>query len=103
MQPQQPAGQAPQQAPAKKSNVWIWILAGCLIIVILTGLVIAGLGWWGVRKVKKEIDKAQPKLEEWSKNADEWQKQSEELQKKAQELQKNLPQTPDDLDGDVSL
>lgn len=90
------AQQAPA-APAKKSNVWIWILVGCLTVSIVTILAIVALGWWGARKIKKEINKAQPKLEEWQKNAEQWQKQSEELQRKAQDLQDSLPQSPVEL------
>lgn len=72
-------------------------MGGCLTIIIIIGLVIIGGIWWTAHKVKQEINKAQPKLEEWSKNADQWQKQSEELQKKAQNLQDSLPDNPNDF------
>jgi len=45
----------PQAAPQKKSNVWLWVIGGCLTVVILIGVIIFGLGWWGVNKVKKEM------------------------------------------------
>ena len=91
-QGQQPAGQAPPTVPAKKSNVWAWILGGCLAILIITGLIIGGLAWWGARKVRNVIQENQPKLEEMQKNAADWQKQAEQMQKQAQDMQKNLPQ-----------
>ncbi len=100
--PVQPGGQA---VPAGKSNTWLWVIGGCLAILILAGVVVMALGWWGVRKVKNEIDKSQPKLEElqkgaeeWSKNAEEWQRQAEEMQRQAEEFQENMPAPPSDYD-----
>ncbi|OGI26156.1 MAG: hypothetical protein A3J76_01770 [Candidatus Moranbacteria bacterium RBG_13_45_13] len=92
-----PTGQPGQIPPAqKKSHAWIWILGGCLGIVILIGIAIVALGWWGARKAKRELEKLQPNLEEMKKNADQWSKESEEWQKKSQELQENLP-NPEDM------
>jgi hypothetical protein len=43
----------PQTVPqAKKSNVWVWVVAGCVGIVVLGGVVVGGVVWWGARKVK---------------------------------------------------
>ncbi len=44
--------------PKKKSSPWLWILGGCLGLVVLGGLIIAGLGVWGYQKVKSsgELD-----------------------------------------------
>jgi hypothetical protein len=77
----------PQKSGGK---VWLWILGGCLTIVILSLLVMGGLAWWGAIKVKKAIQENQPKLEQMQKNAADWQKQMEKAQ---QEAQKNLPST----------
>ncbi len=84
-----PPAQGPP--PQKKSHAWIWILGGCLGILILAGIAMIALGWWGARKAKKELKKYQPNLEQMKENADKWNKESEEWQKKAQELQNNLP------------
>ncbi|MCX6765936.1 MAG: hypothetical protein NT136_03180 [Candidatus Moranbacteria bacterium] len=99
-QPQPPV-QQPPAAPAKKSKVWLWILGGCLAIVVITLIVIGALGWWGVKKVKKEIDKAQPKLEqfkegteEWQGQSEQWKKDAEEFQKEMEKLQKQVPSSP---------
>lgn len=89
---QAPAGQA---VPQKKSKVWLWILGGCLTIIVIGALIIGGLVWWGARKAKKFINENQPKLEEMQKGADEWQEKSkdwqEEMEKAQQEMEKNLP------------
>lgn len=58
-----------EQQPQKSSNkIWFWILGGCLIVVVVGMLIMGGLAWWGVRKVKKVIKENQPKLEEMQKN-----------------------------------
>lgn len=81
--PVQPAQQMPagQEAPKKSSKVWLWVIGGCLAIVIITGLIMGGLAWWGARKVKKAIQENQPKWEEMQKGAADWQKQMEKAQK----------------------
>jgi hypothetical protein len=91
-QPQPPVQPQPapatQAEPQKKSKVWLWILGGCLGIIVIGMLIMGGLAWWGAKKVKKAIKENQPKLEEMQKNAADWQKQMEKAQ---QEMQKNLP------------
>jgi uncharacterized protein HemX len=101
VEPAAPLAQAPQPAPAqsaaprKKSQVWLWILGGCLTIIIIIGLVIGGLAWWGARKVKKAIQENQPKWEEMQKNAEDMQKNAndwqEQMKKTQEEMQNNLP------------
>ncbi len=90
-QPQPPAGQTPPSAPAKKSNVWVWILGGCLIIILIIGIVMAGLAWWGARKVKNVIKENQPKLEEMQKGTEDMQKAAEEWQKQMEKLKDQVP------------
>jgi hypothetical protein len=52
-------------APAKSSNkVLLWILGGCLALLIIAGLIAAALGYWGYKKVKNEIKKNQSIVEE---------------------------------------
>lgn len=42
--------------PAQGSNkVLFWILGGCLVLLVIGGLVVAGFTWWGYNKIKKEI------------------------------------------------
>lgn len=88
--PPMPPVQGPPPAQ-KKSNAWIWILGGCLGIVILGIIVFVALGWWGARKVKKETEKYLPNLEQMKENADKWNKEAEEWEKKSQEFRENLP------------
>lgn len=44
----------PPAAPQKKSKVWLWVIGGCLAIIILIGVMVLALGWWGIKKVKNE-------------------------------------------------
>jgi len=90
--PQQP-GQAPTSA--KKSNAWIWILGGCLGIVILGVIAAVALGWWGARKAKKELEKYTPGLEQMKANADKWNQEAEEWEKKSEEFRNSLPDPED--------
>ncbi len=88
VQPQQaPVGQI---GPQKKSKVWLWIIGGCLAIVVIAGLVIGGLAWWGAKKLKKTIKENQPKWEEMQKGAQEMQEQSEDWEKAAKEFQEQM-------------
>ena len=91
-----------QAEPAKKSNVWVWLIGGCLTIVILIGVAIIGVGWWAAHKVKNAIKENQPKLEQWQKDAEEWQKSAEEMQRKADKLQRSIPE-PEDLNIPIDL
>jgi len=88
--------QAAAPAPVKKSNIWLWLIGGCLTIVILIGVAVVGLGWWAASKVKKAIKENQPKLEQLQKDAEGWQKSAEDMQKKADKWQESIPE-PDDL------
>jgi uncharacterized protein HemX len=81
------AGQQPQKSGSK---VWLWILGGCLTIVIIAGLVIGGLVWWGAKKVKKAIQENQPKLEEMQKNAKDLQNNAEQVKKGSDQLQQQM-------------
>ena len=97
IQPQQPAQPAPTEkaAASKSSKTWLWILGGCLTIIILSLLVMGGVAWWSAKKVKKVIQENQPRWEEMQKNAEQWQQQSDnwqkEMEKAQEEIQKNLP------------
>lgn len=98
---QQPAVQQPpagQAVSAKKSKTWLWIIGGCLIILLIAGLVIGGLIWWGARKAKKAYESnVKPQLEEMQKNAEQWEDQSEDWQKAAEEWQKEIEKVQDEL------
>lgn len=68
-------------APQKSNNkVLFWILGGCLVLFVITGLVIGGVAYWSYKKVKKEIKESKPRLEQWE-NQMEKMKQDVERQK----------------------
>jgi hypothetical protein len=51
--------------PAQGNNkVLFWILGGCLALILIGGLITAGLAWWGYKKVKNEIKTQQSRIEE---------------------------------------
>lgn len=87
-----PAGAAP---PPKKNTVWIWVLGGCLGILVLAGIAAVALGWWGARKAKRELEKYTPNLEQMKENADKWNKEAEEWEKKSEEFRNSLPNPED--------
>jgi hypothetical protein len=98
--PIQPVATQPMQttpAPEKKSSPWPWIVGGCLLIVIIIMAAIFGLGWWGARKLKTEIEKSQT-IENVKNNVDKMGKESEEWQKKSEEMRNSLP-NPEDLNS----
>jgi len=42
--------------PAQKSNkVLFWILGGCLLFLVISGIVVGGMMYWGYKKIKNEI------------------------------------------------
>ncbi len=87
-QPPAPAGGA---APKKSSKVWLWIIGGCLAILLIAGLVIGGLIWWGARKAKKAYESnIKPQLEEMQKETEQWEAQSDDWQKAAEEWQEEM-------------
>lgn len=98
---EQPIVSAPQagpSAPQKKSHVLAWILGSCLVIVLLMGIVMAGVSYWGFKKLKKEVKEADKAWEQWEKGAekfkddsDEFQKQMEATQKELENLEQELP------------
>jgi len=79
----------------KKTSPWVWVISGCLVIIILTMGMIGFLGWWGYQKAKKEIEKQRPGIEQFKDNLEKAGKEAEELNKKAQEIQNAIP-NPDD-------
>lgn len=52
-------------SPKSGNKTLLWILGGCLALFIVASFVIGGLAYWSYKKVKKEIKKNQPKIEEW--------------------------------------
>jgi len=93
-QPQPPVQQPPagQTAPQKKSKTWLWILGGCLTVLLIIGIVIAGLVWWGARKAKKAYESnVKPQLEEMQKEADQWKGKSDEWQEDMEKMQEEMP------------
>ena len=79
----------PAAVPAKKTPVWVWILGGCLGIIIL-GMLTSGIViYLAAKKVKKELRENAPKWEQIQKDSAEFQKEMEKVQK---EIEKNQPQ-----------
>lgn len=95
--PTQPAAQnpAPATPQTKKTSPWVWVISGCLIIVVLTMGVIGFLGWWGYHKAKDEIKKQQPNFEQFKGDLEEAAKEAEKWEKEAQDLQNNMPNPED--------
>lgn len=91
-QPQQPTQAA---EPPKKSHAWIWVLGGCLGIVILGVIAMVALGWWGARKAKKGLEKYTPNLEQMKENSDKWNKEAEEWERKSEEFRNSMPNPED--------
>ncbi|MFA6974053.1 MAG: hypothetical protein WC238_04945 [Parcubacteria group bacterium] len=95
---------APASAPAKKSNVWLWVIGGCLTILVLMGVAVLALGWWAAHKVKNAIKDNQPRLEQLQKDSEKWQKTADEMQEKADKWQKSLPDPEDiPISDDIDL
>lgn len=89
-------------APEKKSYVWFWVIGGCLMITILIFGAIMAVGWWGAKKIKKEIKENQPRIEQWKKEAEKMQKNAEKFQEEMNKIQNNIPsQIPADNSANV--
>lgn len=100
--PQMPIQQAAQQVPPaqpvqKKSHAWAWVLGGCLTVVILGMIAFLALGWWGMRKVKNEI---QPNIDNIKSDIEKMNKEGEEWEKKSKEFRESLP-NPEDITNDL--
>lgn len=96
--------------PAVKSNsnkVLLWILGGCLVLLIIIGLIAAGFLYWGYKKVNQVASDNKHKIEEWqnaaNKNKEEPLNISEPAQAPAEESPQSIsedPQTnPDNSQG----
>jgi len=89
----QPVNPAPQPSSGGSSKVWLWIIGGCLGIIIIIGLILGGLAWWGARKIKNEIKNSKPKIEQFSREMEEkaksLEKINEELEKQAKNAEKS--------------
>lgn len=92
----QPSDNSTPTTSGKKTPVWVWILSGCLIVAVLTGLLFGLLGYWGFHKAKKEINKQKPNFEQMQKDFEKAGKDAQEWQEKAEEMQKSMP-NPEDL------
>jgi uncharacterized coiled-coil DUF342 family protein len=65
---------------------------------------VVGLGWWGMREAKKEINnqmnKYEPTLDSMKENADRFSKEGEEWQKKSEEFRNAMPD-PEELQKEM--
>ncbi len=51
--PNQQFGQQPLPPAKKSGGVWLWVVGGCLGIVLLGGIAIGTLGYFGVKKIQE--------------------------------------------------
>jgi hypothetical protein len=56
--------------PVKKNNnkMLLWILGGCLAVILIFGLIAAGLFFWGMNKIKNEIKNNDARMGQWESN-----------------------------------
>jgi hypothetical protein len=49
----QPQGNLPGAVvPPKKTNPLVWVLGGCAVVLVLGGVAVAGVVWWGIHKAR---------------------------------------------------
>jgi len=78
--------------PQKSNNkVLFWILGGCLVLFVITGLVIGGIAYWSYKKVKKEIKENKPKLEQWE---NQMEKIKEDVENQKEQVQSTFEEEP---------
>jgi hypothetical protein len=56
-QPNSTTPPPPPTTPIKKSNTLLYVLLGCGAIIIIGGLLFAGLSWWTYHKAKSYVEK----------------------------------------------
>lgn len=91
---------APALPEKKKNSPWSWIIGGCVLIILIAVGSMATLGWWGARKVKKEMQKYTPSAERMKENLDRMNEEAAEWEKKSQELRETMPD-PEDLQNQL--
>ena len=103
--PPAPQPQSPPPLPAppvqKSGSPWPWIIGGCLFVIILIVAAVVGLGWWGIREAKKEInqrvDKYEPTLDSMKENVDKMGQEADEWEKESQKIRESMP-SPEELE-----
>ena len=55
-----------------------WILGGCLVLFVITGLIVGGLMYWSYKKVKRDVKENQTKFEQWKNEAEKAKNQTEQ-------------------------
>jgi hypothetical protein len=75
-------------------KIFFGVLGGCLTAFFIVGLIIFGIIWWATPRVKEEIEKNKPKIEEWTKKLEKQAREAEE--KKAREQIDNTQAPADD-------
>lgn len=88
-----PAADTPEKP---KKPVWIWVLAGCLVLLIISLVGIGILGWLGIRQIKSLFQKYEPTVQQTQSNLELINQEAAKWQEKSQQLRDNLP-NPDDL------
>lgn len=86
----------PVVPPVKKSNnkVLFWILGGCLVLLLIGGLVIGGIAYWGYKKVNQAASDNKRQIEERQNEANKIKEESQNIGKpvEAPAPAKDLPQ-----------
>jgi hypothetical protein len=84
---------AQKETPKKRSNktLW-WILGGCLGLLVISGLVIGGMVWWGYKKVKKEIKNNRPNFEKIQSELEKSQQQIDNFGAQANPTGQEMPE-----------
>jgi len=100
--PPAPAEGTPAAAPAAvepekpKSRAWLWLLGGCLVLLIIFLAGLGILGWLGIKQVKSVIQKYEPTIQDTQKNIDRMNQEASQWEKKSQEVRDSMP-NPEDL------
>lgn len=85
--------QAVSPTPKSDNKILFWIIGGCLVLLLIGGLVIGGIAFWSYKKVKDEIKKNQAKVEQFQNQAEINKGISEKISEPVQTPAEETPQT----------
>ena len=80
----------------KKTSPWLWIIGGCLFVVVITIISVVALGFFGFKAAKNEYNKHAPELknihEQMEKTGEEMKNWEEKSKKIRETLPEGMPQ-----------